>query len=1235
MKYGELIQFEPIESVIQLRSSDEAEEARRLVDTYVISDRMAELLTGTVLPQLQFESPQDNKGLLVVGKYGTGKSHLMAVVSAIAERGELAGYLAHPAVARTASMIAGRFRVLRVEIGAVEMSLRDILCNRLEHGLAAFGVDFRFQAADRITDNKSEFVRMMEAFHHAHPDHGLLLVVDEILDYLRGRKDVELVRDFGFLREVGEVCRDLRFRFLGGLQEALFDNPTFQFASESLRRVQARFEQLRIVRDDVAFVVKERLLHKSPDQKAKVRRHLEKFTPLYASMRERLDEFVDLFPVHPAYLEVFEQVYVAEKREILKSLSRAMRGLLDRVVPGDEPGLLSYDHYWGELGPSYRAVEDVRKVMDRSQTVQDRVDQGFRTPATLQLKPVAVRILHALSVQRLVGGDIHTPVGVTVEQLRDGLALHVPGVPNAEFLKTTVETVLRDIVRTVSGQFISFNPENGQYYLDVEKDIDFDAIIEKRADQLSNHELDRFYFDALARVLDRPEATYVPGYQIWQHWLPWLDRNTERPGYLFFGAPTERSTAQPPRDYYLYFLQPFDPPSFKDARNPDEVFFTLEAQGDEFLTELKLYAAARLVAQTAGGHRSQYEEKATSRLRSLTKWLREHLLTAFRVTYQGSPKPLGQWLEGQKVSHDEVKEVVRTAGAVALGPHFHELAPRFPRFPIRITEENRAAMAEAAVRHLSAGVETQTSRQVLDALELLDGREVRPLDHRDPTRGSRYARHLWGVLSSKGEGQVVNRSELMVSPYKDVEYDREFRLEPEWVVVLLVSLIRCENVTLALPGRKLDASNLKEAARLPISELASFRNVQRPRHFDAGVLRELFRLLELPEALALEVEQGSDAAVQQLQSAVSDRLERIVVLRRGLAEGFEFWGQSLLDAAERSRAEQALERLQKLFDSLQVYTSPARLKGFQHKAADIASHSADMQGVRDLESLKRLLDEVGPPGGYLMAADALLPSDHPWRESLRTERDALLGDLQHPEMRVGPKLRSRLRETLERLKEEYVAAYMELHRRHRLDAKEESRRARVLASRELGRLRRLASLAHLPSAQLEDLENRLSRLKPCSSLTGDRLARQCVCPECNYRPGEEPEASPAGARLERLEEELARLHEEWTRTLVSELGDPMVRQNLELLTPSARRRVEDFVASGELPVSIDNDFLEAAGDALSGLERVSLNMSDVTQALVDGGLPCTPDELQARFSRLVEGRTRGKDSARVRVVLDV
>ncbi|MGB7296511.1 MAG: DUF6079 family protein [Candidatus Aminicenantales bacterium] len=72
MKYGDLIQFEPIESVVQLRDADEAAAARQLVQTYVISEEMAEKLVNLVVPQLQFDQPMDNKRLLTYSRAGTG-----------------------------------------------------------------------------------------------------------------------------------------------------------------------------------------------------------------------------------------------------------------------------------------------------------------------------------------------------------------------------------------------------------------------------------------------------------------------------------------------------------------------------------------------------------------------------------------------------------------------------------------------------------------------------------------------------------------------------------------------------------------------------------------------------------------------------------------------------------------------------------------------------------------------------------------------------------------------------------------------------------------------------------------------------------------------------------------------------------------------------------------------------------------------------------------------------------
>lgn len=251
--------------------ADAEEDARRLVETFVISERMAEQLTRLVLPQLQFDKPADTKGLLIVGNYGTGTSHLMAVISGLAEHAEMAAAVTHSLVSDQAGSIAGRFKVLRAEIGSTTMSLRDILCATIEDKLADLGVSYQFPLASEVTNNKDAFIEMMDAFQQQYPNQGLLLVLDVLLDHLRTRREQELILDLDFLREVGEVCKTTRFRFISGVQESLFDNPRFQFVAETLRRVKDRFEQVRIAREDVVYVVSQRLLKKTPEQEGRIR----------------------------------------------------------------------------------------------------------------------------------------------------------------------------------------------------------------------------------------------------------------------------------------------------------------------------------------------------------------------------------------------------------------------------------------------------------------------------------------------------------------------------------------------------------------------------------------------------------------------------------------------------------------------------------------------------------------------------------------------------------------------------------------------------------------------------------------------------------------------------------------------------------------------------------------------------------------------------------------------------
>ena len=1226
LKYSDLIHFEPIETVVQLRESNKEDYAMHLLDTYVISDRMAEAIDEIVIEQLQYDYQADNKGLLVVGNYGTGKSHLMSVIATIAEKDNVSERLSNAQVAEKSKEIEGRFKVIRSEIGSTTMSLRDIICGELEDNLVEMGVEFRFPPANKVRNNKDAFNEMMAVFHEAYPDKGLLLVVDELLDYLRGRKEQELILDLGFLREIGEICRTTRFRFIAGVQEMLFDNPKFQFVAEQLRRVRERFEQVQIVREDIAYVVSQRLLKKDDKQKALIREHLQQFTPLYEKLNERLEEYVALFPVHPSYLSTFEKVDVAEKRVALKTISNEIKKLLDQEVPENKPGLISYDSYWPyiENDPALKSDPDIREVRSKSKILQDKIQSAFTKPI---YRPMALRIVKALSVLRLTTGDIYAKLGATSEELRDTLFLHME-LPeeDAQFLRSTIEAVLKEILKTVSWQYISFNEQNGQYYLDINKDIAVDDLIEQKAEGLMPEQLDRYYFNALSQVTESAQNTYVTNYRIWLHELPWWERKVTRQGYLFFGAPNERLTAQPPRDFYIYMLQPFDPPKFKDEEKPDEVFFKLTNKDEKFLRALSLYAAAKeLSATAASGTKHLYEDKARENLQRLTKWLRENFLTAFEVTYKGNSKKVAGWISGMP-QQASVRELIDLVASTCLATCFEEKYPDYPHFSklnTPMTRDNMPVYVQDALKNI-AGAKTRSGTAVLDGLVLLEG-ENEKLN----VRKSGYAKWILEKLEEKNQGQVVNRSELIEVIYTcqgspDVELTTDFKLEPELLVVLLGALVYSGDIVLTISGTSYDAMKFNQLIKLPLDSIKDFSHLKKPSGLPMAPLKAIFDLFDISHGLLQQnnLDEGVRELNKYARSVLTDAVNMIQTVRTGIP----CWDGTILSAGEQEQYKGKLESFKGFLEAVLIYDTPAKLRNFKYTVEDVQAQKEAKDLIGRLKQLQHRVNEVSAVANYLVTAQQHLPVGHEWQHEVETAMEDLLRALKQ-----GEGCQTELQE-LQQLKDKYINIYMGLHSNSRLNANEDNKKEKLLNDARLKALKQLSSIeVALPANQLDQLLNGITALKTCWNLTKDDLRQQSVCPHCKFRPKDEQHVHLQS--LEELEEQVQALLDNWTSILLGYFNDPEVKENINLLKPEQQRLINELLNKKEFELPIDLQLIHAIKELLQGIEKVQITMEGLKKALGNGN-PITVEEARRGFERLLSNSIGSQPTNRVRIMLE-
>jgi len=1221
-RYRDLIQFEPIVDVKVLTQANAMDHAREDVRTFVVSDPMRLALEKLLVPQMRFDQPGDHKGLMVVGTYGTGKTHLMSMISGVAQHADLLDLVANSEVRMAMVPIAGKFKVIRGEIGSTQMSLRDIVCVQLEEGLKELGVTYKFKPADQTPSNKPLLAEMMQAFEAVYPAHGLLMVLDELLDYLRTRRDLQLTLDLAFLRELGEICKETRFRFMTGVQESLFDNPRFANVSAELIRVRDRYEQLRISREDVSFVVQERLLKKTVTQRDQIEAHLRPFTPAFEGMAEHLGEFVGLFPVHPAYLRTFERITLVEKRKVLSTLSSAMEALLDTELPIDQPGLICYDSYRRDLDADHvnRTIPEVREVLDKVGVLRARIEKAL---STKEYVPTALRIVDGLGAHRLTTGDIHAPIGATVDELRDDLCLLPTGIPerDAMFIRVTVESIIDEIIRAVSGQFITQNPDNGQVYLDVRKDIDYDQKIEERAEPLDEHKLDEAYFAALEEVLEQRDAPYVSGYRIWAYELPWADKNVTRAGYLFFGAPNERSTAQPPRDFYVYFLQPYDPPSFTDERKPDEVFFRLDHPDEDFRRALLRYAGANaLAAESTEAHRKVYEDKRGAARDDMVTWLKKNMATAIMVTHQGIAKPLGEWLPGVGGGpRRSVKEQVDTIAAEAIKSHFYARYPGYPKFAVNVTRSNISETVKQAINQIVTRRTTQAGGKILSSLGLVD------LDGNFTDSGI-FAAALLNTLATAG-GKAVNRSDLLAERDPGVPTWSPWHLEPEWLVVTATVCCQLGRLELGYPDGQVDATALDRLTRMSAEDLVSLSHIAPPKPTPVAALRDVAALLGLgPQAVP---ETGADEAlVRQVHTAGETLMERVVQARSLVGDGIWLWGALVVDQQEERDAR--LEALQRQLQGVLARDSVGKLNKLDAGPDTVAAARVGLSELKWVEASLAAKNKLSSAADYIRQAVDVFGADDDLAKDANHLRSQMLTPFAEKEPADPAKI-AVLADDADRLRKRYADEAARAHARDRLDVEGDERKRQLIEGDTYRDLKVLTSIDVLPDGVFGSLETQLVGIRSCKTFDETKLADSVICPECGYRP-RMASGSTARAHVDNIAAELVDLRQTWERALLDSLRAPEIAEQVDLLSAAEKQAVGDMLANNALPGPVTETLVQGVNHALKRFAVRRVSPTELWEAVFPAAQPSTIAELRDRFNAFLSGVQNGAESDRVRIV---
>jgi hypothetical protein len=1218
MKYGDLIQFEPINEVVKFSRTNEIEYQKNLIKTFVFSKTLKESLIPLMVRNLNYHQPGETFGLQVVGNYGTGKSHLMSLVSLIAENESLADLVQEENAKSELLKIAGKFKVLRFELGHTE-SLWEVMKFKLSEYLGELNVDFSFDGHG--SKSYFELIQlMMSEFESKYQDQGLLIVVDEMLAYLKSRSTPDkLNSDLQVLQALGQACDNSRFKFIFGVQELIYQSSEFQFAAEMLQKVNDRYKDIQITKEDVAFIVKNRLLKKNEHQKQEIRNHLDKFQNLFIDLHARTEDYVELFPVHPTYFENFEKIKIGKsQREILKTLSNQFKTLLDKNIPSDNPGLLTYDQYWEEIQCSQdlMSIPDVRRVKDISDTIKDKIETFFTGPREVK-RNTAVRINNAAAI-KILQHELTKQNGTNTEHLVDDLCLTDKNADDREFLMDVMSSTADLIIKATSGQYFDKDPENGDYHYRIEGGINFDQKIKDYASQMTESMKDEYFFKFLEVSLPLDYDTYRSGFKIWQHSIEWKENKAFREGYIFFGNPNEKSTTQPRQHFYMYFMPIFDFSNKIKNHETDEVYFDFDGLSDEFKENVSLYGAAQsLLSRADTSQKPIYQQKIQDLQMKCRNLFEQEYLQITTVDYCGEVKPIKAFtLPGAGATKEQIFSDITSA---VLSEWFNNENPNYPKFSQLnqpLTKENLPKLIKQGItKIINPDQANREGEGVLSALGLwVPG--MLDISH------SIYANSLLNLLKEKGDSKVLNRDEVIecVHQGSNMWLTVDYKIEAELELLVMATLVALGEIEFTMnSGTTVNASNLNVLRDFSQADAYNFATIRKPKDINELALRALFLGFVGRDLTKLLKEESTYISLTEKSN---DWASRTVRISSQISNGLMISGVEILTLEEAAEAQRKLSAFSSFCDKVSSYNNAAKIKNFAFSVDEVNRLLESKTLIESIEQKIENAKKLSSSLNYLMQCKQYITDS-----TLKTEVQDMMNKISVTIQENDFGKTDALYAEAGIVKEKYASWYLKQYLEFRISESDNTLKSALLDSEDKFICDELHELEFITTGGYNEIIQTLNQLQPADPKVNKGLIMDS--PYHDFNPVDY--SGKAKVSIKSVQEKINLILEDWTTALKDCLEDPGIAKNLSLLSESDTKLLTGF-QNGSIPLKKDNvrQLKQLIITLYKGLVKIELTTESLKTSF---NKPLTPDEAIDAFKKFIDQQTQGKDRNNVRIIL--
>lgn len=1219
---GHLFDFQQIKDVVDIDADlDESDKRADVVTSYVIS----ESLENQIVEFFNNLDHPKHKANTVIGNYGSGKSHLIAFLISLVEDPSLADALKNEPIKQAVKKLSRKFVSVQFELQAGQVGLKQWFYGKIKQQLKAkYNIDIPVYDPQKDYDDKDNIKDILSIIKKEDPSVGLLVIIDEISDFLSSKQQQEMKADLQFLRVIGQVCQDQDLMFVGSMQEDVFTSNKFKNVASELGRIGERFQNIIIHKEDIKKVIANRIVSKNQEQRHNLEQKFIPYAEKIDDVSSNIDEYVDLFPLTPFLLELFSDLPYFEKRGVIQFAMSEIKYLLAENFPYFITFEKVYDIL--ENNPNKKNLEeiyDITKVMAILGQKINLLESKFQEDALKVVKGLAV---YSLWDRR--------DKGATAQELANNLML----LPQKKLFSAAdnISLIIKKIRDVTDGEYIKTSKDEStglEYFRFVTKaGVDPDQKISQKAASVSDSQVE---FELMMQLADILELENVDGQSdVFKDECEWTSTKSFRTGYVVLVKNNSSFTKLKKKDYAVVIQSPFVK-DFKELFADNQLSIKLQLTKHENVELLKEIVAIKEL-RDSNFQKSLMSKKLQDRINGYAmgkttvtglKYRLAKLLTNTTDCHlNGNPVSIKTHLGRERKSIPEIIDALKTSVFDEL---FNKAYPQHPVYSIQLSATNILSSLNPIVTDIIKGNFNNLSRATvlfLQNLDLLDSQEYPSVS------GSKITANIVDVLKANAK-KVTDIEKEIVKPLCTSSYGLEAQIVHFHLVLLTVL---GKTYLQAKGGDKIDINNIQEKIKnIAAFETIAYARIQEDYSYDFAA-----RLLN-----ALGLNGNKITLEKERLTSFKEYKEKItsIISYVSSLEG------KINELANRQTLHLELDQIKKEFSTIESidwlklninnHTQFSNLEALNLDLAKITLALLELKNISD--AITEYQGTVHDAVQYMNSAVELLDGTA-WlvtdADKLKTLKDyqADVGLLCLDFSKFKDRsLRNPIKGKIQQFTKSYVYDfYYPAHEKYvgkKVDWSSLNSYPTSTLYKKLVLLKNITCISETAFSQMVLGWTDIEQFKcNCHDLT-ETLANHVRCQKCFF-PKQNTNYSEKLAILNKIDQDIEDLYKSYEKTIVKEVRS--YKDNIQFLDDETdKRTVQGIIDSKKLPNEIDQRIVLVINKLFKEIDVVEVEQMQIIDTLFPSQEMTTLEELRKRFYALEADLKKDKQETQVRIKL--